>query len=250
MSDDLDQSEPIGSALLDHIYELIENVQLDLERLSSEYDRRTSKVEIVQFPAIYDAFELLSEYQYERRLGITAIDLDKFARMQGSVQPVTMRRVGTRAITLLRELEGQVARETIPAISIDEHPQPEEAAERRLDVRVSVIEWTGVDHRRNAGLIAEISTLLEESVRLARGTNLPPPERALSDIERAQLIALLETALQMLKAPLVEKGLLTTLKNAAKAGAENSVQKHSELALGFGLSKLWDLIVKLLSSLS
>jgi hypothetical protein len=105
-----------------------------------------------------------------------------------------------------------------------------------------------LDRKSNAELIARISECIDEAVRLATNTNLLPEDRALSAIERAQLVTVLETALQMLKAPMVEKGLLTALKDLSKKGGAKAIEKSSELALGYGLKKLAELLVKLIAN--
>ena len=54
----------------------------------------------------------------------------------------------------------------------------------------------------------------------------------MTDLELAQLIAILETALAILKAPLVEKGLLTKLGKMLKRSSNKVAAANNESALG------------------
>ncbi len=241
--DQPDKTEPPGSALLDRIYELLSGIEYDLRGLE-DADRR-EKVDIMEGFNILEAVQLLDEFGYGNRLGISAVDLAKFDAMRGRLNTGVLKRAGGRAEVLLKELEGQVRGETTP---IDVTTKPRDAPVDEMVSRPSVVAvaWVGLDQKSNADLIAEISVRIDEAIRLARGSNLPLERRALSDVERAQLIALLETALHVLKAPLVEKGLLSALRSAAENGAAKAVNKGSELALGYGLGKIGELIIKLI----
>ncbi|MBY0226277.1 MAG: hypothetical protein K2Q28_10775 [Hyphomicrobium sp.] len=97
--------------------------------------------------------------------------------------------------------------------------------------------------------IAAISALLDTIiVRLAK-TNLPAEEQVLSEIERAQLIAILETALQILKAPIMEPGMLKKAQDSLKRLASKTAEKQAETGLGSaaseGARQLWELIKSL-----
>lgn len=80
--------------------------------------------------------------------------------------------------------------------------------------------------------IAQISQLLDDIAYAVRSSNLPESERALSDIERAQLIAVLETVLKLLKAPMVERGLLQKCGDWLAQTSKRVAQKQSEETLG------------------
>jgi hypothetical protein len=77
--------------------------------------------------------------------------------------------------------------------------------------------------------IHAISFLLESIIDQTARSNLSSEEQILTELERRQLIALLETALALLKSPMVEKSLLhkvgEALKRAADSAAEKGVQK-------------------------
>ncbi|MEO1305520.1 MAG: hypothetical protein AAFV37_11115, partial [Pseudomonadota bacterium] len=66
------------------------------------------------------------------------------------------------------------------------------------------------------GDIAATSVFLQTVVTLIKAPKRPAHKCALGSSERAQLLSLLETTILMLKAPLVEKGLLTNLEIALR----------------------------------
>jgi hypothetical protein len=82
------------------------------------------------------------------------------------------------------------------------------------------------------GQIADLASLLDSIVQHANRSNLPPDEQALTEIERAQLIAILETSLSILKSPMAEKGLLKKAGTLLKKGAEKTAEKKVQDGLG------------------
>jgi hypothetical protein len=62
--------------------------------------------------------------------------------------------------------------------------------------------------------------------------NAPQDEQILTDIERRQLIAILETALNVLRSPLVERGLLKKARRVLVKGAESAAKKGVQEGLG------------------
>jgi hypothetical protein len=80
--------------------------------------------------------------------------------------------------------------------------------------------------------IAAVSRILETFVAQLKGTNSSPDQQALTELERAMLVTVLETALQVLKAPMVEKSLLTKSQEALKHVATRTAEKQAEQGLG------------------
>ena len=80
--------------------------------------------------------------------------------------------------------------------------------------------------------IGAISALLDSIIEQIGGSNAPPEEQALTEIERAELIAILETALHVLRAPMVEKGLLKKAQSILKRGADKAVEKGVQEGVG------------------
>ncbi|WP_436642477.1 hypothetical protein [Microbaculum sp. FT89] len=244
-----DNETPPGSALIDEVYRILSGIEEDIQQLELHAPRE--KVDIFIAPNLIDAYELLDEFEFENRFGLSTNDLSKYQRMQGEVSRDVLLQFAHRAISLLREFEGTIVRETsiqYPESANEQNLEPEKSPAPPY-VDILPVAWVSINRRSNAQLIGKISELLDEAITLAKSTNLPPEQRALSDIERAQLITLLDTALNLLKSPLVEKGLLERLKSAAGKGAEAVVSKKTELALGYGLGRIVELLGDFLMSL-
>lgn len=238
-------SPPQQFSIIDHIYELRDGIEEDLATLQRERQN-----DLIYYPGIVEAVNFLEDYGYEGRLGLSTMDLSKFNRARGPVEPATIAKVASRVQSLLKEMEGEVGtmewNAPVPPV-IAPLSQTDEDDKAVGEVVVQAVKWVAVPRRQHGELIANLSSLLDEAVYLARTTNLPPDQAALSELERAQLIALLETTLALLKGPLVERGLLKKVADAAKDGATSATKKHTELALGYVLGKLAEGVLKLLS---
>ena len=94
-------------------------------------------------------------------------------------------------------------------------------------------------------IIAELTQLLDRVIRTAKTSNLPQNTRSFTELEMAQIIAVLETALNMLKAPLVEKSLLKKAAENLSEVGRKTAQEKSEVALGKLADLAWKQIIKL-----
>jgi hypothetical protein len=118
-------------------------------------------------------------------------------------------------------------------------------------IQVWTEQWVFVRRGSRAKeIITDVSELLEEAVLRAKTNNLSEDQAALTDIERAQLIAILETTLAMLRAPMVEKGLL---KKTARVGADVAqkaakakIEEALGATLGYAAKKIGELLANLL----
>jgi hypothetical protein len=79
--------------------------------------------------------------------------------------------------------------------------------------------------------IAALSEILDTIVVQLKGVN-DPQQQALSEIERAQLVAVLETVLAMLKAPMAERSLLSKALAGLRRVAANALENQVEQGLG------------------
>ena len=233
-----------GIGAIDQLYDIIDMLDDDIRELEGTGRER---VDVFRYQGIFEAVTFLDELGMSNRLGLSHMDLDKFQRMSGTIDSAVLRQLSGRLKSLLREAEG-----TIRAIAATAAPiasQPPQHSITDQAVGIIAVEWVLNDRNKNAELIAELSELLDEAIVRARGTNLPPEKTALSAFQRKTLIDMLETALQMLKAPLVEKGLLKKLGEAAGEGAVAAVKKGSEVGLGIALKRLWELLTQFLNGL-
>ncbi|MBA3447837.1 MAG: hypothetical protein H0T56_09560 [Pseudaminobacter sp.] len=238
---------PQQFSIIDHLYELHEKIEEDLATLQNEWEN-----DLIYYPGIVEAVHFLGGYGFEGRLGLSTMDLSKFNRSRGPVETATISKIASRVQSLLKEMEGEVrsmARDApVPPMRA---PLPQINDDEKVSgaVVIQPVKWVPVPRRQHGDLIAHISALLDEAVYLARTTNLPPDRVALSQLERAQLVALMETTLALLKGPLVEKGLLKKVADAAKDGAISAAKRNTEMALGYALGKLTEGMLKLLGYL-
>lgn len=97
--------------------------------------------------------------------------------------------------------------------------------------------------------IAAVAALLDSIVEQTRHTNLPPDQQILTEIQRSQLVAVLETALAMPRSPTTEKGMLwkarELLQKAAGSAVEKGVQKGTRKLAEVAADKLADLLKSL-----
>ncbi|MFK5596819.1 hypothetical protein ACFZ8E_07420 [Methylobacterium sp. HMF5984] len=81
--------------------------------------------------------------------------------------------------------------------------------------------------------ISATSVLLDSIVVQVKRSNLPPDQQAITDIERNQLIAILETTLGLLRNPvMVERGLMNKMKDSLAKVAKKSAEKELEQGIG------------------
>jgi len=164
---------------------------------------------------------------------------------------------GPALITVLSHTQGYLRK--LKEVHTADAAQAEKLDDRFLEVanahppqatQIWTEQWVFVRRGSRAKeIIAAVSDLLEEAVLSAKSNNLPEDQAALTDIERAQLIAILETTLAMLKAPMVEPGLLKKTARVAKEIAQRTVEKKAEEALGTGLENVAKRILELIASL-
>lgn len=150
--------------------------------------------------------------------------------------------------TYLRTLESKLVAESSPSgndsldLAADTNP-PE-------PIQIWTEQWIYVRRGSQAKeIIADVSEWLEEAVRLAKATNLSEDQAALTDIERAQLVAILETTLAVLKSPMVEPGLLKKTARVAQEIARKAASTKAEEGLGAGLEYVGKRLLELVTSL-
>jgi hypothetical protein len=127
------------------------------------------------------------------------------------------------------------------------------------EMRFAAAEWRSVPTNQDLKTyIAEISRLLSEILREMKQSNNDPDLQFLSELEKQQLKAVLETALAMLGAPLAEKRLLerakellhTAIVKAGEKAFEDTAVRAGRALLNHALTeRAHDLLSQLLSRL-
>lgn len=181
-------------------------------------------------------------------LGFEASVINKFTRTGGDVPTRTARALADRLVTYLRANDPSAPAGIMIVSTTGSPPQRERPPPPPFVVQA--VEWT-VIVRTDAleEKIAQLVSLIGDVTRHAKSTNLPPNERALSEIERAQLIAVLETAANLLKSPMVEKGIFKRAASMAKNAATKATEKQVEIALGSAAGLLGAAILEFLKRL-
>lgn len=151
----------------------------------------------------------------------------KFQKFSGTVTLQDARVLVDRLRSYLKSMD-QVHEETLGK---DKEPfvVPVEA-----NISFPAIEWRNVPRTLDVKQqIGEVSRILDEIIAGMKRTNNAPDDQYLTEIERQQLIAILTTALLVLKAPIVEKALLLKTRDALQKAAVKAGEKQAESAFGF-----------------
>ena len=237
---------------LDRLHEMLEEIPIDLELIVQTKDKGEEQIGPYQLPFLSDAcqdvFGFWSAYGREipRSLTMPKKLINNFIKDFDDVHVDEAIMIAERLISYLKSIEGQIAANELssePRLPVEPRVSPHDIRKDNLveAFKNDDVGWILLDRSDEVGtIIAELSGLLERIIRTAKMTNLPPNARSFSELEMAQIIAVLETALAMLKAPLVEKGLLKKAAEELSEVGKRTAKKKSEIALG----KLADLAFK------
>lgn len=244
---------------IEELYRLLDGLEADLQLLNSEERGEFDEVHPSEVPNISDAvlkvFGPWSAYGSElaQDLKIPADVINSFSRSFRPVYPNTAKLLASRLISYLRSIESSV--QPRQASNEQEAAQQLEPEKRELAGTHTVTDsaesvWAPLPQSLDAQqLIAQVAVMIDSVILLARNSNLPQSDLALTQIERAQLIAILETALALLKAPMVEKSLLKKARSSLGEVASKVAKKKTEAALGqaadHAVDSLSDLISKI-----
>lgn len=176
-------------------------------------------------------------------LGIAPHLLSRYTTYHGPFQVPDATYVAQRIRSFLRSQDQAFRSPQLPLEPPAVTPPPEREPVTDAPVQpVAATEWRYV--QRVGSLqqkIGAVSALLEDIIQAARGSNLPPDMSALTDIERAQLIAVLETALAVLRAPMAERSILKKAKGMLGGVTKRVAEKQAEQGLGAaaGTAREW-----------
>jgi hypothetical protein len=228
-----------GPKMHEHGIEEVHELLDTLEALIPKIDRLPTKnVQIQQVPELSEVVLVLLNWTntayMENRLGIQPHVLNKFVKMRGVVSKNVALRVADRLRSYLKG-EDQAFAPSVQSDGDDSATPPSSVSTRDTST-IEIFageQWVVVRSTSEIKLkISAVSTLLDSIIVQVRGANEPPDELALSEIDRRQLIAILETALSLLKSPMVEKGLLKKAGSLLQKGAEKAMEKGAQEGLG------------------
>ena len=242
---------------LDRLHEILEEIPIDLELIIEIKDMGEDFVGPYQVPflseACQDIFGYWSAYGTDipRSLTMPPKLINNFIKDFDDVHVDDAKMMAERLISYLKSIEGQVAAKQLGSTSGVLRQSKDSSGEnlrREMENAFNNVEagWIVLERSDEVGvIIAELSGLLGRIIRTAKTSNLPQNARSFSELEMAQIIAILETALNMLKAPLVERGLLKKAADKLSDVGRKTAEKKTEAALG----KLADLGAKLILKL-
>lgn len=237
---------------LEEIHEMLDGIERSVRRLKAAtlHQKYMPMTYIPEAVSVFMEFEMNGVLQ---DLGINPSVTNKLKNFDAKLRAPVMIAALSRARSYLRTLEsehGGDKRDAEQDVNQDVRTQDIAAAHPPQPIQVWAEQWVYVQRGSRAKeIIAAVSELLDEAVLLAKTTNLPEDQAALTDIERAQLIAILETTLAVLKAPMVEPGLLKKTARIAREVAEKTAKKKIEEGLGFGLGLAAKRLAELIASL-
>lgn len=203
-----------------------------LSRLNND-DRE--EIDVSDYPELEELIMELSDSstaygsEFVHKLGFPPSLINKFLKFRGEVRTQVARKLTERLLTYMRSEESQGA-----AIQRVGQARPPLPADLPANFVVTAVEWKVI--RRTDELeekISEVARLLNDVTKHIATCNMPEGQRALSEVERAQLIAVLETVLHMLKGPMVEKGLMRKAGDMLKRAAAKAIEKQTEEAFAF-----------------
>jgi hypothetical protein len=227
---------------IEEIHEMLDTLEdaaIEIEESSGD------PIDAANLPLLSSIVSQLADYSRSgsdvQGLNVSPTILGRFTKFRGKVSRKDALLVVERVRSFLRSEDQQFKepkrkRKTVAASSLALPPMTFTASKW-------VMVQSGSDAKQK---IAAIATLLDSIIRQTKGANLPENEQILTAIERAQLIAILETALAVLRSPIIETGIMKkasdSLKKAAADAAEKGVQEGVSIMMTAAIHRIFDLL--------
>jgi hypothetical protein len=223
---------------LENIHANLETIEEAISRLSNE---KRKEINVTDYGDFCLAVGDIVGYStaYNEMAGVLRINptiLTKFVKFRGTVPTNVARTTAERLRSYVRSLDQKTqTHEPSPPQAERAKPQPEPvkitAAGQNLTFPAE--QWALVQlTSETSAKIATICSLLNTIIIQIKRTNALPESQAITDIERQQLIAVLEAALAILKTPLVEKGLLKRAYQGLLGASKKAAEKQVEQGIG------------------
>ncbi|MCQ1834862.1 hypothetical protein [Neorhizobium galegae] len=235
----------------EEIREMLKGIGRSLSRLQAVnlHDKLMPMTYVPEAVAVYEAFDARGILH---AFGVNPSVTHKLKNHEAKLRAPVMIAALSWTHTYLRSLEKQSGGRASPPEVGNPDLLTQEIADTHPPepIQIWTEQWIYVRRGSPAKeIIADVSERLDEAVLLAKATNLDEDQAALTDIERAQLIAILETTLAVLKSPMVEPGLLKKTARVAQEVARKAASTKAEEALGKGLEYVAKRILELIASL-
>ncbi|MEC9369535.1 MAG: hypothetical protein VX871_12685 [Pseudomonadota bacterium] len=242
---------------LEEIYRLLDEVDEALEFVRGWTLPHIDPIEIPNLPYIVD--ELSGYYSIyssdlPSQIGIPATTLQQLSARAGkrSMATHTALVVAERLKSFLRAQESSHASGEIVVTTEEKLDGSEivEAIPKASSPSIPAERWVIVPPSADIQeRIRAVASLLETVLLQLAHSNLPENDQVIRGLERAQLIAILETALNVLRSPAIESGLMKKvadrLTETAKKAAEKQIQEGLGGMMQSVADQLWELVRQL-----
>jgi hypothetical protein len=224
--------------MYEELYEWLDQVEVAISDLASEKRQSLDVGELPNVCSIINDLMNSSSAYYDdlpRLLRLPPALIRKFQKFSGTVALYDARVFVDRLRSHLKSMDQ--AHEEVTEKEEEPFFPPVEA-----QVSFPAIEWRNVPRTPDVKeQIIEVSRILDDIIAGMKRSNNAPDDQYLTEIERQQLIAILTTALVVLKAPVVEKGLLLKTRDALQKAAVKAGEKQAESAFNWlaGQGALW-----------
>jgi hypothetical protein len=211
---------------IETIHELLETL---VEAKRQVERQRSDPIDVEQLyllsTVVFEVVGYTSSGYDANPLGVNSSVLSKLMRLRGTVYRSDAMMLAERLRTYLKSQDQSAA----PVAEPLPPPRPLNIPLIHIKAEAWIIVPPDSEMREK---ISNVSALLDSILRQVRGSNLPQSEQALSEIERQQLIAILETALNILRSPAIEKGLMRKTKDLLTTSAQKAAEKEAQEGMG------------------
>jgi hypothetical protein len=212
---------------IEDVHRLLKTVDVALQKIERA---PTPSLQVNQVPELSEVIlELLgwtNTAYMENTLNINSSVLTKFVKMRGVVRKNVARAVADRVRSNLKSMDQRF-------VAVTPTQQTNSRSIKVAPTGFVGERWIAIKEASETKMkIGAVASILDSIIEQIRHSNLPSAEQALTELERQQLIAILETTLAVLKSPLAESGLLKKAKSALEQAALKSIEKGTQEGLG------------------
>lgn len=240
--------KPMSVYNIDEIHEKLDGVERELKGIGHFRRSPRDTLGIERFPVLWSVIHDLRFEGLIYKLNITNTLANRFQDIDGWVRVEDALVVAERVRSWLRSEDQRFSE--LENSDDHEYTLPEDSTKPNVEPTISASNWVYVDQRSIVKKkILHLSVKLEDVLQIANNSNYPPDMVALTELERTQLIVLLETTLAMLKAPMVETGLLRKLQKTSSEMIKKTAKKKAEAGMGSLLDNVVDIITEIFKGL-
>jgi hypothetical protein len=219
---------------IEDVHRLVEGLE---SLISSLRGPGPAKIRVDDLPELFETIHELGGWRnttyLQTQVGINGSLLNRFLKLRGTISRADALKVADRLRSHLKSHDQ--ASDAAPAKR--RRGKPTKAAERTQKPDETLVisgdRWITIRASAETKIkIAAIASLLDTIIEQTTRANAPFEDQILTEIERQQLITILETALNVLRSPMVERGLLKKAQGVLKRASESAAEKGVQQGLG------------------